>query len=71
MTYIVIEGVMGVGKTALTRILGERRTKDGAEGKRQHPDHSSSHSYRRWPSRNQLLTTYGLPFMASLYSLPL
>jgi deoxyadenosine/deoxycytidine kinase len=24
MTYIVIEGVIGVGKTALTRLLGER-----------------------------------------------
>ena len=24
MTYIVIEGVIGVGKTALTRILGEQ-----------------------------------------------
>ena len=24
MTYIVIEGVIGVGKTALTRVLGER-----------------------------------------------
>ena len=23
MTYIVIEGVLGVGKTALTRVLGE------------------------------------------------
>lgn len=25
MTYVVIEGVIGVGKTALTRLLGERR----------------------------------------------
>ena len=24
MTYIVIEGVIGVGKTALTRMLGEQ-----------------------------------------------
>jgi deoxyadenosine/deoxycytidine kinase len=24
MTYIVIEGVIGVGKTALTRVLGEQ-----------------------------------------------
>ena len=24
MTYIVIEGVIGVGKTALTRLLGEQ-----------------------------------------------
>lgn len=24
MTYIVIEGVIGIGKTALTRLLGEQ-----------------------------------------------